>query len=219
MIPIISFIGSSGSGKTSLLEKVVKELKKRGLKVAVIKHSHHDDLGFDKQGKDSYRYTQAGADVVVLSGTQEMAIMKKTGHDLSPQEISRLLDIDIDVILTEGFKNASTMKIEVHRRDIESGLLSNPKQLLAVVTDEPLNGITAPQFEFGKDNTLEIADLIEKWLDSQSREQIELYVNGEFVPMKPFVQDIIARAMEGMASSLKGVGEIKNIRFSMRRRR
>jgi molybdopterin-guanine dinucleotide biosynthesis protein MobB len=177
MIPIISFIGSSGSGKTTLLEKVVAELKKRGIRVGVIKHVPCDDLDFDRNGKDSQRFRAAGAEVVIASGPEEIVFMKKTDHDLSPGEITRLIDPDIDLVLTEGFKSADTFKIELHRKALASELLAKPEQLLAVITDEELD-IPVPQFEATKDNTAEIADLIEKWLSAQPGREIELAVNA-----------------------------------------
>jgi molybdopterin-guanine dinucleotide biosynthesis protein B len=176
MIPIVSLIGSSGSGKTTLLEKLVVELKKDGLKVAVIKHAHGDDISFDKDGKDSRRLTTAGAEEVIISGPQEIAFMKKTDHDLSPDEITRFISPEIDLILTEGFKNADTLKIELHRKLLSSELLAKPEQLLAVVTDEHLN-IQAPQFDAMKDNSVEIANLIEKWLSNQPQRERELVVS------------------------------------------
>lgn len=214
MLPILSFIGSSGSGKTVIMEKVVSELKKRGLSIAVIKHSHHDELGFDKEGKDTQRYTNAGAKIVIISGTQEIVIMKKTDHDLSPREIARLVDPDVDLILTEGFKSAGTLKIEVHRKDIEPELLARPNQLLAVVTDERLD-VKVPQFDFTKDNTTEIADMIEKWLAVQTNNDIELVVNRKFVELNPFVKEIISGTLEGMVSRLKGINNIKSLQISL----
>ncbi len=214
MIPIISFIGTSGSGKTTIMEKVVAELKNRGIKIAVVKHSHHNELGFDKKGKDSQRYTAAGAEVVILSGVNEIVFMKRTEHDLSPQEISRLLYDNVDLVLTEGFKNASTMKIEVHRKALEPELLAKPKQLLAVITDEKLD-IKVPQFDMAKNNTIKIADLIEKWLSRQPKREIEINVNGEHIPLNPFVRDIFTKVIESMLSSLKGVDSINNVRISL----
>lgn len=176
MIPIISFIGRSGSGKTTLLEKVVAELVNRGIRVAVIKHSPHKDLGFDKNGKDSQRFTVAGAEVVMLSGPQEIVSITKTDHDLSPDEITRLIDPDIDLVLTEGYKHADNVKIEVHRKLLGPELLAKPDKLLAVITDEHL-GVQVPQFDVMKNNTVEIADLIEKWLSVQPTREIELLVS------------------------------------------
>lgn len=177
MVPIISFIGSSGSGKTTLLEKVVAELKKRGIRVGVIKHVPCDDLDFDKNGKDSQRFRAAGAEVVITSGPQEIVFMKKTDHDLAPDEITRLIAPDIDLVLTEGFKNAGTFKIELHRKALAPGLLAKPEQLLAVITDEKLD-IPVPQFDATKDNTVKIADLIEKWLSAQPKKETEFVVNA-----------------------------------------
>jgi len=172
MVPVISFIGSSGSGKTTLLEKVVAELKTRGMKIAVIKHVH-DDLSFDKNGKDSKRYAAAGADTVIVSGPREIAVIKKTDHDMSTDELAVLIDPGIDLVLTEGFKYGCAYKIEVHRNASGRRLLSAESELLAVVTDETLD-VGVPQFDFEKDNTVEISDFIEKWLSDRRRKESEL---------------------------------------------
>ncbi len=176
MIPVISFIGRSGSGKTTLLEKVVAELKNRGLKVVVIKHSPHSDLNFDTDGKDSQRFTAAGAEEVVISGPREIVSIKKTDRDLSPDEIVRFLSPDTDLVLTEGYKHEDNVKIEVHRKLLGAELLAKPDELLAVITDERL-GVDVPQFDVMKNNTVEIADLIEKWLSTRSTMVIELLIS------------------------------------------
>ena len=163
MVPILSFVGASGSGKTSILEKVVAELTDRGIRVAVFKHTHHEMLHFDQEGKDSYRYGQAGARTVVLSSAGGMMLVKKTGRDLTPQEISEYAGKDIDLIITEGFKGAHEKKVEVHRKTVEPRLLTKPDQLLFIITDEKLN-IDVSQLDFNKDNTIKIADLIQEWM-------------------------------------------------------
>ena len=215
MVPIISFIGSSGSGKTNVLEKVVAELKRRSIRVAVIKHSHHESLEIDKNGKDSQRYTAAGAETVIVSSPREMILMQKNYSDLTPDEIVRFIDPDIDIVLTEGFKNAGTCKIEVHRKALESKLLSKPEQLLAVITDEPLK-VKVPQFDFKKDNTAAIADLIERWLSDQPEKEIVLIVNKKPVLLNPFVRDFMTKTLKGMFSSLKGVDRVKNFQIFSR---
>ncbi|MBN1368244.1 MAG: molybdopterin-guanine dinucleotide biosynthesis protein B [Dehalococcoidales bacterium] len=215
MIPIISFIGSSGSGKTNVLEKVVTELKRRSIRVAVIKHSHHDAFEFDKDGKDSQRYNAAGAETVIVSGPQELMLTQKTGRDLSIDEVTRLIDPDIDLILTEGFKNAATPKIEVHRKVVEPKLLAEPEQLLAVITDEPLD-IKVPQFDASVNNTVALTDLIERWLSDQPEKEIVLFVNKKPVPLNPFVRDFMTRTLKGMFSSLKGVSRVKNFQVFSR---
>ena len=215
MIPVISFIGSSGSGKTGVLEKVVAELKRRSIRVAVIKHSHHDAFEFDKEGKDSQRYNAAGAEIVVVSGPRELTLMQKTGRDMSIDEITRLIDPDIDLILTEGFKNAATPKIEVHRKAVETELLAEPEHLLAVITDEPLE-VQVPQLNLAENNTGALADLIEKWLSDQPEKEIVLFVNKKPVLLNPFVRDFMMKTLKGMFSSLKGVDRIKSFQIFSR---
>jgi molybdopterin-guanine dinucleotide biosynthesis protein len=102
--------------------------------------------------------------------------MKRSDHDLSPGEIAHFIGPEIDLILTEGFKDVDTLKIELHRKALNPVLLAKPEQLLAVVTDERLN-IQAPQFDAMKDNSVEIANLIEKWLSNQPQRERELVVS------------------------------------------
>ena len=87
MVPVVSFVGRSNSGKTTLLEKVIRALKLRGYRVAVIKHSHHD-FDLDQTGKDTWRFAQAGSDAVVISSPQKLALIKKTDHDANLEELS-----------------------------------------------------------------------------------------------------------------------------------
>jgi molybdopterin-guanine dinucleotide biosynthesis protein MobB len=213
MVPILSFIGSSESGKTTLLESIVANLKLRDYKVVIIKHAHAFEL--DKEGKNSWRFSKAGADTVVVTSPEELAIMKKTDHDYSPQEITRLIRGDVDIVLTEGFKLGSTTKIEVHRKEQGKDLLVPPDQLLAVVTDERLN-IETPQFDHGDIGG--ITKFIEKWLSEQKKEDIELVVNDILVPLNPFVKNFIMRTLVGMVSSLKGTSEIESLQISLRRK-
>ncbi len=86
MIPVICFVGNSGSGKTSLLEQVVRELKRLGYRVAVVKHAPHG-FDIDPVGKDSWRFTQAGSDVVVLSSPQRIALVERVGKELTLTQI------------------------------------------------------------------------------------------------------------------------------------
>ncbi len=213
MHPIISIVGKSNSGKTTLIESLVVELKKRGYRVAVAKHA--TDFELDKAGKDSWRFSQAGGEVVAINSPSELAIIKKLDHDLTPQELSRLLAFDYDLLLAEGFKQTNTPKIEVHRKEQGKEVLSPPAQLLAVVTDESLE-VDVPQFT--KDNTKGLADVIDNWLREQESEDIELIINGNFIPMKEFVKNFVSRTMLAMVSELKGVEEIKSLRISYRRK-
>ena len=215
MRPIISVVGKSDSGKTTLLEKLITELKRRGYKVAIIKHTV-EDIELDKQGKDTWRFSQSGSDVVAISSGRKLALMKKLERDFSPQELSRFIAWNYDLILTEGFKQSGTIKIEVHRKEQGEGLLSPVKQLLAVVTDEPLD-IDVPQFSMREVQGL--ADLIEnKILAKRKSEEVDLLVNEEHIPLNPFIKSLIAKTLLGMVSSLKGIKEVKSLHISLRRK-
>ncbi|MFC1929399.1 molybdopterin-guanine dinucleotide biosynthesis protein B [Chloroflexota bacterium] len=157
MRPIISIVGKANSGKTTLLEKLITELKQRGYSVAIIKHAS-EDVELDTKGKDSWRFSQAGSDTVAISSPHQLAVFRKIKHDLSPQEISHSFGGEYDIILTEGFKQANTYKIEVHHKDQGKDLVSNPEQLLAVVTDEPLE---MDMLQFAQEDVGKITDLIE----------------------------------------------------------
>ena len=215
MLPIISFIGRSESGKTTLLSGIIADLKARGLRIAVIKHTQEFDL--ERKGKSSWNLGQAGADTVIVSSPEELVIMQKTDHDFTPQEITRLLNADYDLVLTEGFKKSSTTKIEVHRKEQEGAgqLLAPENQLLAVVTNERLN-VDVPQFD--RDDIKPLADLIVKWLAEQPAEETELFVNGRFVALNRFVKEFLNRTVSGMISALKGIGKVNNFRIVVRRK-
>ena len=215
MQPIISVVGKSEGGKTTLLESLIVELKRRGRKVAIIKHTHHD-FEIDEIGKDSWRLSQAGGDVVTVSSPRRFAIFKQVEQELSPQELAHFIVGDYDLILTEGFMRSNTLKIEVHRKEKGGKLLCSPQQLLAVVTDEPLT-VDVPQFS--NDEVEKIVDLIENRVLAQCEgEDVELFINDTYIPIKLFVREFLARSLIGMVSSLKGVKEIKSLNISLRRK-
>ena len=141
-VKAVSFVAKSGTGKTTLLEKVIVELKGRGLKVGVIKHDAHR-FDIDHPGKDSHRFTAAGADTMLISSPAKLAVVKQ--HEVSPP-IEELLETyfpDVDLVLTEGFKKSGLPKIEVHRKGKNKALICrgevNDPSLLAVASDEPLD--------------------------------------------------------------------------------
>lgn len=133
MIPIISVVGRSNSGKTTYLEKLVAECKRRGYSVAVIKH-HHLDIDFDKPGKDTWRHAKAGADVVCLVSPNKMAMIKNYEVELSLDQVASYID-GVDIIFTEGYKNETKCKIEVYRQAAGHDPLGVKPELLAVVSD------------------------------------------------------------------------------------
>ena len=144
LVPIITFVGKSGTGKTTLLEQLIPMLKGRGLRLAVLKHdAHHFEM--DKPGKDTYRFTAAGADVVTISNAEKFAMIEQPPEELSLRDIiSRLPQVDL--VLTEGYKKSRYPKIEIHRAELHRPLLADPNELLAILTDEPVDS-PAPQLD------------------------------------------------------------------------
>jgi len=215
MRPIISIVGKSKAGKTTLLEGLIIELKRRGYKVAVIKHVS-EDFELDKVGKDSWRLSQVGSEVVAVSSPHKLVIIKQVERDQSPRELSGFIGWDYDLILTEGFRQSSTPKIEVHRKQQGSELLCPPQQLLAVVTDEPL-AVDVPQFS--RDEIQRLADLIENKLQAQRRQDdVNLFINDAPVPLNPFLSNFLAKTLLGMVSALKGVKQVKGLHIWLRRK-
>lgn len=150
---VISFVSFSGAGKTTFLEKLVPELKKLRIRVGVLKHHAHP-TPFDVPGKDTYRLSEAGADIVVGVGPVQTAIFIPADGSTNPDAVIQRHLMDVDLVLTEGYKRGRYPKIEVHRaartdkNGLEEGLLCDVTELLAVVTDDPLTlPETVPQFD------------------------------------------------------------------------
>jgi molybdopterin-guanine dinucleotide biosynthesis protein B len=204
--PIISIVGKSESGKTTLMEKLIAELKSRGYRVATVKHAPNES-SFDEPGKDSWRHVRAGSEAAVISSSDKLVIIKPLEQEAGFEQLARLLGEDYDIILAEGFKVSDAPKIEVHRR--QSGpLLPKPRKLIAVATDEPLDTRTR---QFSLDDAKGIADLLEKGFLKPQRERLSLYVNQAPVVLTTFPKQIIANILLALASSLKGVNKVKSL--------
>jgi molybdopterin molybdotransferase len=162
--PIVSIVGKSESGKTMLMEQLIAEFKKRGYKVAAVKHSH-GGMEIDHPGKDSWRFSQAGSDAVCISSPDKLAFIKNLNRELKIEEIMPIVGPEFDLVLVEGFRKSKTPKIEVHRKELGNDLLCSPGELSAVVTDGSLDTLVADSgrlstFRWG--DTAAIADFIEK---------------------------------------------------------
>ena len=212
MPPIVSVIGKSKSGKTTLIEKLIQELKSRGYRVATIKHIPQG-VSFDEPGKDSWRHIQAGSEATAVSSPDKIVLIKPVSQDTTLDEIVRLLGEDYDIILTEGFKQGNAPKIEVHRRDVGPPF-NNIKKLMAVVTDEPVD-TKVRQFSFDDVNGL--VDLLEKGFIKPQTERISLYVNNSPIVLTTFPKQIISSVLLAIASCLKGVGEVRNLQIFLKR--
>lgn len=154
---IISIVGRSQSGKTTLIEKLIPELKKRGYRIGTIKHAHHG-FDIDKSGKDSWRHRHAGADTIIVASQGKIAMVKN--DDCESLDCLQDYFEDLDLIITEGYKRENKPKIEVLRAARHAELICKADQnLIAVVTDVDINP-NVPKF--GLEDIKELADLIEE---------------------------------------------------------
>ena len=137
-LKLLGLAGYSNSGKTTLLENLIPLLTAHGLRIAVIKHAHHD-FEIDKPGKDSYRHRKAGASQVLIASAQRWVLMHELAHEAEPAlaELCARLS-PCDLVLVEGYKHAAIPKLEIYRHASGHPYLhpSDP-HILAVVTDNP----------------------------------------------------------------------------------
>lgn len=140
MTPVFGIAGRSGSGKTTLIEAMLPLLAARGLRVNVIKHSHHD-FQMEPPGKDSARFRLAGAQEVMVASPYRYAIVHELRNAPEPslaQQLARLSAADL--VLVEGFKQAAIPRIEVYRPALgKPPLHAEDVSFLAVATDAPLD--------------------------------------------------------------------------------
>lgn len=140
MIPTLSLIGRSNSGKTTLIEKLVLHFKEQGYHVAVIKHTHHD-FSFDKKGKDSYRHREAGADAVIITNDHKIGMTADLPEALTPLEAGKtFLPSHINLLIIEGFKDLEIPKLEIIGDSEEPPLfLSGLKGVRALISDKVID--------------------------------------------------------------------------------
>lgn len=159
MTPIVSIIGKSKSGKTTLVEKLVRELRRRGYRVATIKHHVHTDRkSFDTPGKDSYRHAEAGAQRVVLISPLTTATFDYPPRPPTPQEVAAGMQ-DVDLVVAEGFSQARLPAIEVLRAGRNTQPIGDPDYRLAIAANFPVADFS-PIFDLN--DAVGLVDLIEQ---------------------------------------------------------
>ncbi len=166
-VPVLGFAAYSGTGKTSLLVKLIPLMKLQGLSVATIKQTHHD-FEIDKPGKDSYALRKAGAAQVLIASEKRCALIteyeKPVESDLV--ELVNKLDLEnIDLVLVEGFKNSSFPKIELHRAAAgNTFIFPEDENVIAVASDESPDTGGLPLLNLNV--TEEVAGFINRWLNN-----------------------------------------------------
>ncbi|MBW2056074.1 MAG: molybdopterin-guanine dinucleotide biosynthesis protein B [Deltaproteobacteria bacterium] len=211
MIPIVSIVGKSNSGKTTLIERVVPELAGRGYRVATIKHDVHG-FEIDREGKDSWRHRRAGTYMVILSSPKQIALIQDVDRDLSLEELRERFVQDVDIVLSEGFKRDSQPKIEVFREEEHGELMCSVEDnLIAVATDRKVD-LPVPCLDMNDGKG--VADFIEeRFLRQRGGEGISLVVDGRSVSMTPFIKTLFTTTIRAMVSTLKGCHDPRRIRI------
>ncbi len=157
-VPMVSFVGRSNTGKTSLLEIIIREMAGRGYRVAAIKHSHHD-FEMDRPGKDTWRLAAAGSQAVAISSPTKMALVTRPETELSLEDIEARIGAGMDVILAEGYKQSGVAKIHVVRDPAGDDGLYDLSDVLLTVSPE-YAGDGRPSFDPN-----DIAAIVEILLD------------------------------------------------------
>lgn len=133
-VPLVCIVSaSSGTGKTTFMEKLIKEMTGRGYRVGTVKSDAHG-FEMDVPGKDTWRFAQAGAKAAAIIGPAKFALIQQTDKKKDLEDVVRMIE-DVDIILVEGYKMSSWPRIEVVRREKGNRPISPEEYLLAIVTD------------------------------------------------------------------------------------
>lgn len=159
MIPIVSIVGKSNSGKTTLIEKLIPELSARGYRIATIKHNING-FQIDHEGKDSWRHKKAGAVMTVIASPSQVATIEDAERDYDIAELRDRYIHHADLILSEGFKKNPHPKIEVFRAALKRDLLCKEEDHLIAIAGDEVPDVGIPHFDINDSKGL--ADFIEE---------------------------------------------------------
>lgn len=164
MVPIVSVVGKGDSGKTTFLEKLIRELSDRGVRVATVKHHIHD-YDIDVPGKDSYRHARAGAFATMVSSPEKFALIHDVNGEKPLDDIARVAaEAGADLLITEGYKREGRNRIEISRKERSETLICEPAEMTGLVTNnaelaEHTAAAGVPVFDLD-DGVAGVADLI-----------------------------------------------------------
>lgn len=150
MVAILQIIGFKNSGKTTLLNALIRASRKENYTVSAIKHDAHD-FSVDHAGTDSYSFQESGAEAVVIANSRQYAVMEQTGIDLKTA-IQKLPESDI--VLIEGYKEGPFPKIILVREQAEIELLNNSKAVHKIATHNP--ALKKEAIFIGEENALNL---------------------------------------------------------------
>ena len=160
-VQAVAFVARGKTGKTTLIERLLPELARRGYRVGAIKHDAHR-FEIDTPGKDSHRLTSAGAETMLISSAEKLALVKRHPRPPSAEELLRTYFADMDLVLVEGFRMSGLPKIEIHRKERGDPLICRGERhdpaLIAVASDGPID-VDVPVLDLNAPDR--VADFIE----------------------------------------------------------
>jgi len=213
MTPILTFIGWHNSGKTSLIREVVRRLRDRGYKIAVIKSTKHRGLNLDSPGSDSCLYGKDGIESVALICPDDLILFQEnTGEDL--KHLAFRLFPDVDLVIGEGFKHASGIpKIEVTRADeSKEPLRESISDVRAVVSDYEVSFDKV----FKISQVAELTDFIENSFLNDNKNDMCLFVDGREISLNNFVQDSLKGIIFGFINCLKFTRDAQKLEIQIK---
>ncbi|MBE0478559.1 molybdopterin-guanine dinucleotide biosynthesis protein B, partial [Candidatus Aerophobetes bacterium] len=203
---IVGIVGKSDTGKTTLILKLVPELARRGYRVAVVKDCPHG-FHIDREGKDSWRFSQAGSQGVLLSSEDRFALIRTKGKEDTHKTVELITSLffGFDLVLVEGYKSlAELAKIEILRRGISEHMNDSLGGVIAVisdfelVTDKPL---------FKPEEVGRIVDFLEQNMEKMEKvdkdRNVEIIINGKKLPVNHFVKRIVENVVLAVVEPLK----------------
>lgn len=218
-VPVIAVVGSRKSGKTTTVEATVRELTRRGYRVATIKHINEPDFTISPEGKDTWRHAKAGAQITVGVAQKELATIKKIDTaKLTLNDITQNINGNIDIIITEGFR--SLVKLDQTIPKIVS--VKNKTEIdEASQTFKPILAFTGPssrsetaEFKIPyvdvQQEPKKLAEIIEKRVGPVvekrrvSKETVTIQINNKILPLNPYVQKVTKNVLLAIISTLKG---------------
>ncbi len=211
-IPVLGVVGHRKSGKTAVIERVVRELTKRGYRVATAKHTGQKGFSMDAKGKDTWRHSMAGANpVVCVSDVETAVLIKNGGADFALDKLFEFLP-EVDVLMLEGFsklvlddETIGKILCVRNREEYEDLGQKARGEIVASCSTQPLGSpiLTIKEDSILTERTLEYVE--GKILEFKSGLKTMVIVNDTDISLNPFVSEIIRKSVLGMASSLKGV--------------
>jgi molybdopterin-guanine dinucleotide biosynthesis protein B len=210
---IFALVGTPNSGKTTLLEKLLPEMNRRGYRIGTIKHHIHR-FEMDREGKDTWRHRQAGARIVGLSSPTGLGIIRDSDHDHAIEELLDRYYYDVDLVIAEGYKSTSLPKIEIFRQAHAAPLANRDATWVAMISDTT---ITTDLPCLDLTDIAGIADfIIAKFINKRRLPRTTMLVDGKPVPLNSFVESFVTKAIQGMTNSLKGCENAGEITITIR---